>query len=77
MVTLSSVVALLGLGAAFMFGRHTKDSSTLKTPFNIIAYVLMGLAVVIALFNTGGRLGRLGGMGMGMGGMGMGGGFGY
>lgn len=76
--TLSSFVAIAGLVAAFLLGRELtvnkcknkdKPKPWLKSPFNIITYVVLALAGLVALFNTGGRFG----MG-GMGGMGMGGG---
>lgn len=69
MVTVSSIFALAGLIAAFFVGRDTKDPNVLKRPWDIIAYVLLGLGAVIAIFNTGNNLGRMGGMG-GMGGFG-------
>jgi hypothetical protein len=81
--TISSFIAIAGLIAAFAVGRDLGNSIKdkkkwntpwLKHPFHIIAYVVLALAGLVAMFNTGGRIGKymFGGMGMGMG-MGMGG----
>ena len=83
--TFTSFVIIAGMAAAFAVGRDTgntvKDKKKLNTPwlkhpFHIIAYVVLALAGLCAMFNAGGRIGKylgMGGMGrgMGMGGMGM------
>jgi hypothetical protein len=69
MVSISSIFALAGLISAFFVGKDTVNKDTLKRPWDIIAYVMIGLAVVIAIFNTGNNIGRLGGIG-GVGGIG-------
>lgn len=76
--TFSSFIVLAGMAATFAVGRDMgsgikdkkKRTPWLKHPFHIIAYVLMALAGLVAMFNTGGRIGKYMGMGMGMG-MGM------
>lgn len=72
MVTVSSIFALVALVAAFMIGRHTVNKSQLPRPFDIVAYVMLALGVLIAVFNTGGKsmMGGMGGMGFGGGGYG-------
>lgn len=80
--TFTSLVIITGIVAAMLVGRDlgnkincktcNKDVKPwLKNPFNIVAYVVLALGVLCALFNAGGRLtgmGGMGGMGMGMGG---------
>lgn len=81
--TFTSLVIITGIVAAMLVGRDLGNKINcnkckqevkpwLKNPFHIIAYVVLALGVLCALFNAGGRLGGMGGMGsMGMGSMGM------
>ena len=78
--TFTSLLIVVGIVAAMLVGRDLGNNVDckkckadvkpwLKKPFNIIAYVVLALGVLCAMFNSGGRLG---GMMGGMGGMGMG-----
>jgi hypothetical protein len=81
MPTFTSMLIIAGIVAAMLVGRDIGNKVDcnpkkckgdvkpwLTNPFHIVAYVVLGVGVLCALFNAGGRLGgMMGGVGLGSG----------